>query len=266
MYELFGWTKRIALAGALLAMFYVAADHVANRDKLSLSGMNNPLTFGAAPGRGAGAELCTYFNTPPPVFSSSQLGQVRCDANQLLMVTASLPYSYSASDGTQAGTAASGVGMLAWNQSTSTADRLQVNNSDNLLTFDTLGPGPSGGANVIGTTILQSWTPIIVSGNTTDAFGSTVCPSGVCGIQLKNGGGVISSLQFNSAAALGAITLTCWNSIGAGTIHTEMYFGTNLSSGEVWPIPSGGYAFSTGLWCQTSGFISATQNFAFGVR
>jgi hypothetical protein len=147
------------------------------------------------------------------------------------------------------------IGVEALNDSTNLSDTLHLDASGNLKVTNT------------GSTVtLNSWTPIIVSGNTTDAFGATVCPSGACGIQLKSGPGVISSLQWNSATAMGAATISCWNAIGAGTIHTEVFFATGMSSGGVWPIPSGGYAFSIGLWCQTSGFISTTQNFAFGVR
>jgi hypothetical protein len=87
MHIFIDWAKRIALAALILVTLYVATDHIFNHDQVSLGGNNNALTFGAAPGRGAGAELCTYFNTPPPVFTSSQLGQVRCTANQDLRVT-----------------------------------------------------------------------------------------------------------------------------------------------------------------------------------
>jgi hypothetical protein len=88
MYALIGWTKRIALAAVLLTLFYVVVDHSANGSRISLGGENNAWTFGAEPSNGAGAEVCTYFSPAPSAFTSQQLGQVRCDANQISMVSA----------------------------------------------------------------------------------------------------------------------------------------------------------------------------------
>jgi len=86
MYAFLGWTKRIALAVAILGVFYVIADHSINKNRISLGGQSNTWTFGAAPSNGAGAEVCTYFDPAPSAFTSQQLGQVRCDANQIAMV------------------------------------------------------------------------------------------------------------------------------------------------------------------------------------
>jgi hypothetical protein len=86
MQELFGWARRVALAALLIAVFYVCVDHFITRERITLGGMNDAWTLGSAPSSGAGAELCTFFSSPPPVFTSSQLGQVRCDANQNVMV------------------------------------------------------------------------------------------------------------------------------------------------------------------------------------
>jgi hypothetical protein len=88
VYAIFGWAKRIAIAATLISVIYVVADHNANRNRFSLGGESDAWTFGAAPSNGAGAEICTFFSSPPPALTSSQLGQVRCDANQISMVSA----------------------------------------------------------------------------------------------------------------------------------------------------------------------------------
>jgi hypothetical protein len=86
MQSIVGWAKRVALALGLLAALYIVTAHFADRERITLGASKDSWTFGASPGEGAGAETCTYFNTPPPVFTSTQLGQVRCSANQYLMV------------------------------------------------------------------------------------------------------------------------------------------------------------------------------------
>lgn len=91
MSALIGWTKRIALAAVVVTLFYVVADHAVNRDRISLGGENSAWTFGAAPSNGAGAEVCTYFSPAPSALTTQQLGQVRCDANQTLMVDVAEP-------------------------------------------------------------------------------------------------------------------------------------------------------------------------------
>jgi hypothetical protein len=140
MYVVIGWAKRTALAFALLALLFVVADHSVNKDRVSLGGENGAWTFGAAPSNGAGAEVCVYFSPAPSAFTSQQLGQVRCDSNQLLLVdvpgavtlgtgsatigsvTPLLPFN-STSDG-QSGAANSSVGLVGLN-SAGTNDRLK---------------------------------------------------------------------------------------------------------------------------------------------
>jgi len=89
MYVFIGWAKRLVLAFVLLALLYVAADHSVNRSRISLGRENNTWTFGAAPANGAGAGVCVYFSPAPTTFTTQQLGQVRCDANQIAMVDVS---------------------------------------------------------------------------------------------------------------------------------------------------------------------------------
>src|SRR4029077_6865849 len=91
MHIFIGWAKRIALAFLLLALFYVVADRSINRDRTALGGDNGAWTFAAAPSNGAGADICTYFNPAPVAFTTQQLGQVRCDANQIAMVDVAKP-------------------------------------------------------------------------------------------------------------------------------------------------------------------------------
>lgn len=86
MRPLIRWMARIVLAGAVLAIIYTVADHAANSNRLSLSRETGSLTFGAAPANGAGAEVCTYFTPTPSPLATSQLGQVRCGADQILLV------------------------------------------------------------------------------------------------------------------------------------------------------------------------------------
>jgi hypothetical protein len=97
MYAAVGWIKRLAFASALLPLIYIGATQVVSSSRTSVMVTNDAWTLGAAPSDAAGAELCTYFSSPPPVLTTAQLGQVRCDANQISMVDAQGPGSVASS-------------------------------------------------------------------------------------------------------------------------------------------------------------------------
>jgi hypothetical protein len=84
-----GSVKQIVLASVLLGSFCLAIQPFIHHDHEPSSQVNDAWTFGAEPGDAAGAELCTYFNSAPTAFTSTQLGQVRCDPNQIVMVDVS---------------------------------------------------------------------------------------------------------------------------------------------------------------------------------
>jgi hypothetical protein len=183
-------------------------------------------------------------------------------------VTATQPFTGGANGVATA--AGQSVGLQAYNATTSAMDAVQVNSAEQVLSAAYLQTGPNSGADVVGTVILQATTPIIVSGTATAGigkFGTALCtPSPACGALIKTGGGVVKGIRWNSVTGLGSIVLSCWNGTAAGNYDNLLFIATGISAGGVVPIPSGGDAFSVGLFCQVSAFISTTQNFAFEVQ
>lgn len=156
------------------------------------------------------------------------------------------------------------VGLQAYNPATSQMDAVTLDPSDNINDSAILRAGPNSGGNVIGTTLILASTRTTVSGNNpSGAFGTTVCATPPCTKQVVSGAGVLTTMVWNSLTAMSGFSLTCWDGTSAGTIDNQLFQVQVMSAGGTLPIPTGGWKFSTGLFCQTSAAITTSQAFNF---
>jgi hypothetical protein len=192
------------------------------------------------------------------------------DANGNLNTNASATIAFPFTGGAVgvATAASQSIGLQAFNSSSGQMDPVQLDASDNVKTFDTLGPGTAS----IGVATLTSWTPVIVTGAASgagDGFGGGCSPTPTCDVVIKGSPGILLDIRFNSTTALGTTVARCWNAltIGATSIANQVFVGTNMSAGANPTFGgSGGQAFSVGLLCETSVALGTAQNFAFNVR
>jgi hypothetical protein len=205
------------------------------------------------------------YNTSLPTLTSGNYANLAVDINGRLILSPSssvslaLPFA-GGSSGNATG-AGQSVGIEGFNSSTGQMDSFQLDASDNVKVVEN-APLPAG-TNAIGTVTPVASLRTTVSGSSTGAFGSTVCGTPPCTKQVVSGAGVLTSIQWNSLTDMTGLVVTCWDGTSAGTIDNMVVQFQVMSASGTWPIPAGGWKFTTGLFCSASANITSSQAFNF---